>query len=84
MAYTKEVEGYKFNNLNAAKSAQNSLRQHFNLPRPNCSSTEVVNVQVNEGSQGTFYYFLNDPVIPPILGGATTFLIDILEFSDFE
>ena len=31
---TKEVTGYKYNNLNAAENAQNALKAHFLGGRP--------------------------------------------------
>ena len=83
---TKEVTGYKFNNINAAENAQNSLRVHYMGDRPQGNpngdgkpntTTEWVEVHTGNFESETFYYFLGD--FSPVLGFPQTFNIDVEE-----
>lgn len=82
MSTTNEILGYKFASEIAAKNSQNALKSHFNLPVVPGGTSQWVRVHRNEGTQGVFYYFHNDPSIPPILGGPESFLIDIEDNID--
>lgn len=82
---TKQVTGYKYNNINAAQNAQNALKAHFLGGRPQgnpkgdgkpYTTTEWVSVEHNDGESGNFYYFLGD--FSPVLGAnPQTFNIDV-------
>jgi len=83
---TKEVTGYKYNNINAAENAQNALKAHFLGGRANgnpngdgkpYTTTQWVEVSHNDGASGNFYYFLGD--FSPVLGFPKVFNIDVEE-----
>lgn len=77
----KELLGYSWANPNGANSARQQLKQHFGLPTEVGNDTiEWVYVQdsVNE-LINPVYYFLDDPTIPPILGGPSLFTVWIQE-----
>jgi len=69
MAYeTKQITGYKWNNLNAAENAQQSARVHFGVPVPNGVTLEWFDVSISYKEDGSedFYFFEGD--ISPVLG----------------
>lgn len=82
----KEVTGYKFQNINAAENAQNSLRVHFLGDRPQgnpngdgkpYTTTEWVEVQQGTFEGSSFFYFLGSYF--PVLGQPQVFNIDVEE-----
>ena len=83
---TKEVTGYKYNNLNAAQNSQAALKAHYLGGRPQgnpngdgkpYTTTQWVEVSHNDGASGNFYYFLGD--FSPVLGFPQVFNIDVEE-----
>jgi len=81
-----EITGYKYQNINAAEGAKNSLRAFYLDVRPQGNpngdgkpyvTTEWVEVEFNNGASGTFYYFRGN--FSPVLGNPTTFDIDVEE-----
>ena len=74
------VTGYKYNSLNAANGAKNSLKAHYFMNRPNPPQGETWFttewVEVTQDPQG-FYYFLGD--YSPVLGNPTQFNITDVE-----
>ena len=74
------VEGYKFNSENSANGAQAQLRVHYlGSAHSSCTTTEWVEVLHNTGSEGDFYYILNDEQIGNVLNPhkLETFTINI-------
>ena len=75
---TKEVTGYKFNSINAAENAQNSLRVHYlGEPKEGCVTTQWVNVETGTFEGESFWYILGD--FSPVLGFPQVFNIDVEE-----
>ena len=61
---TKEIVGYKFNNLNSANGFKAQLDLHYlGNAHPSCTTTDFVEVQHNTGSEGDFYYVIDDEQI---------------------
>lgn len=81
-----EVTGYKFNNINAAENAQNSLRVYFMGDRPQgnpngdgkpYTTTQWVSVEQGTYQGNSFFYIVGD--FAPVLGFPQVFNIDVEE-----
>jgi hypothetical protein len=64
------VEGYTFQNINAAENAKKALKAHFMGGRPVGSYVTTEWVEVKQDASG-FYYFLGN--YAPVLGNPTIF-----------
>lgn len=79
MYYTKEITGYKWQNLNAANSANASAKTALGIPKtPDSTTQEALEPLPSYKEDGTidFYYFEGE--LPP-LGNVQTFTIRIEE-----
>ena len=76
---TKEIQGYKFNALAQGKAIKTMLKNHFGYPtQPGNVTTEAVEVNMNEGSEGKFYYIIFDETLADLIPKVvTTFNINI-------
>lgn len=77
-----EIEGYKFNNENAAKGAQAQLKTHYlGDANPSLVTNEWVSVHENNGSEGDFWYIIDDEQIGDVLNPhqKETFSINIID-----
>ena len=70
----REITGYKWQNENGAKSAEQIAKQFYGFPTaPENVTTEAFKANHNTGSEGDFWYFEGD--LEP-LGNTTTFTIN--------
>jgi hypothetical protein len=70
----KEITGYKWQNENAAHSAEAIATQFYGYPTaPENVTQTAFEAKHNEGSEGDFWYFPGD--LAP-LGNVTTFTIN--------
>jgi hypothetical protein len=71
----KEITGYKWNNKNGSKSAEEIARIFYGYPINNESVTQTCFEAVeNVGSEGSFWYY--EGSLEP-LGNTTTFNINV-------